>query len=86
MDDEKLVNLMNEARMISAADNIIYPLMEYKIKMRLELACGKFRDGQTSFIDDLAYITALKDIMQELKSKQDNGNRAIQKLHERDEL
>lgn len=73
---------MSEARLISAADNVIYPLIEKKIEERVELAVGKFHNGETSFVADIAYIAAFKEILRDLKSKQAQGNRAIEALHE----
>lgn len=84
MTDEKLVNLMGEARLIAASENVIYPLIQKKILDKIEQACGKFRNGETGFVSDIAYIAALRDIETDLKSKQLQGSKAIQVLHERE--
>lgn len=84
MTEEKLVELMSEARLISAADNILYPLIEKKIQQRLDLACGKFLAGERDFVAEIAYISAFKEILGDLKSKQNQGNKAIQALHEKE--
>lgn len=82
MSDEKLVHHMGEARLIAASENVIYPLIELKIKNRIEYACGKFRNGETDFVSDIAFIAALDEIASDLKTKQLQGNKAIQKMHE----
>lgn len=81
--DEKLVHQMNEARMIAASEEIIYPLIDLLIKNRLDLACALFRDGKNNLEPHIAYITALKDIAQDLRSKQIVGNKVVDMAHRR---
>ena len=81
MTDEKLVSLMSESRLISAADNVIFPLIKLKIEQRINLACGKFAGGTTDFISDIAYIQGLKEIERELRKLQMSGNQAIADIH-----
>lgn len=81
MSDEKLVSLMNEARLISASDNVIYPLIDLKIKQRLDQACAKFVNGDTCFISDIAYIQGLKEIKLKLQQMQTAGNQAALELN-----
>jgi len=76
MTDEKLVNLMNEARMISASQNVLYPMLEDMIQKRLDLACSEFRGGKVDMLPHIAYITSLKDLLGLLKRTQVAGNRA----------
>ena len=80
MSDEKLASIMGDARLISASENIIYPLIELKINQRLNMACGKFVGGKTDFIADIAYIQGLKEIKQELLKLQKTGNQAAFEL------
>lgn len=81
MNDEKLASIMSESRLISAADNVIYPLIKLKIEQRISLACSKFVGGETNFISDIAYIQGLKEIEQQLRKLQMSGNQAIAELH-----
>ena len=61
LDDQKLVEAMNSGRMISASENIIFPMLEKLIADRLNQACGKFLLGtDQSFVSDIAYIQGLK--------------------------
>lgn len=84
MSDEKLVSMMNDTRLIAACDNVIFPMLENFMQRKLEAVCAEFRGGQTNtLISSIAYITALKDILNDLKAKQLAGNKAIQKLHDR---
>lgn len=83
MNDEKLVEFMGEARLIAASENVIYPMIDLKIKNKIESACSKFRGGSLDFVSDIAYITALRDIEMDLRSKQAMGNKAIKTLHEK---
>ncbi len=82
MTDEKLATHMHDARLIAACDTIIYPLLETRIGMRLNIACARFREGKTDFVADIAYITGLQDLVTELKQLQTKGNRAYEKLHQ----
>lgn len=81
MEQEKLASLMNDARLIAASDNVIYPLIELKITQRINAACAKFSGGETSFVADIAYIQGLKEIKNELKKMQESGNRAALELN-----
>jgi hypothetical protein len=78
---EKLVNSMNDARVISAADQVLYPLIKLKQQQRMDLACSKFVGGEKDFIADIAYIQALKEIEIQLRKMQSNGNQANYELN-----
>mgnify|MGYP000691560626 CR=1 FL=1 len=81
--EEKLVQALNESRMINSAENVIFPLMETMIAQRLELACAEFRGGKTDLTAHIAYIAGLKDLINSMKRIQTNGNIAHQKLNEK---
>lgn len=81
MDNEKLADLMSESRLVSAADNVLFPLIKLKIQQRIDLACAKFVGGETQFIADIAYIQGLKEIEIQLKKIQMAGNQANYELH-----
>ncbi len=81
MEDEKLVSLMNESRLVSATDNVLFPLIKLKIQQRIDLACGKFVGGETQFIADIAYIQGLKEIEIQLKKIQAAGHKAYHELN-----
>ena len=83
IEDQKLVEAMSQGRMINAAENVIYPMLEKKIQERLTQACAKFAGGTTDFISDIAYISGLKDIQNNLKRIQQDGNSAHKTLHEK---
>jgi len=71
---------MQDARLISASEQVIFPMIDKMIQDRVEVACGKFRSGSTDFIGDIAYITSLKDIYENLSALQRNGMAAYEKL------
>lgn len=81
MDADKLASLMNESRLISAADNVIFPLIKLKQQQRMDLACSKFTGGKTDFIADIAYIQALKEIEMQLRQMQTAGNKINYELN-----
>lgn len=81
MDNEKLVSLMNDSRLINAADFLIFPLIEKMITDRISLACSEFAGGKKEFIADIAYIYGLKEIQNKLKNKQVQGNKAHMELN-----
>lgn len=85
MSDEKLVAQMNDARLLNAVDNVLVPALEHKISVKLEQACARFRGGETSFLAEVAYMTAIKDLLLEIRQKQTRGHQAIKELHERAE-
>lgn len=81
MNHEKLFELANDSRMISAADHVLYPLIKAKIEQRINLACSNFIGGKTDFLADIAYIQGLKEIEQYLKRLQSEGNKANLELN-----
>jgi hypothetical protein len=81
MDEIKLASLMSEARLISASENVLFPLIKLKQQQRMDLACAKFVGGEKDFISDIAYIQALKEIENQLKKLQTAGNKADLELH-----
>lgn len=81
MSDEKLASLMQEARLVAASENVLYPLIKLKIEQRINLACSKFVGGEVSFIADIAYIQGLKEIESQLKKMQTQGNQAAHELN-----
>lgn len=76
-DLEKLESLVSDSRLISASEHLIIPMIKLRIERRIALACGKFLSGERDFVGDIAYIQGLKEIENELKSLQRNGNQAI---------
>lgn len=79
--DEKLEGLMQESRSVSAAENVLFPLIRLKIQQRIDLACSKFVGGHTEFISDIAYIQGLKEMELYLKKIQTAGNKANYELN-----
>jgi len=80
MTDPKLVEALNSSRMISAAQDVIFPLIQDMISKRLDLACAEYRAGKDTSIH-IAYITGLKDLSNELKRLQTVGERARAELN-----
>ena len=78
--DEQLVEAMSQGRMISAADNLLYPMIKKMIEERLKSACARFNGGEREFIADIAYIQSLKAIELKLKHAQEAGNKAYLQL------
>lgn len=80
MSDEKLISALNEARMLNAAENVIYPVIEDMIQKRISLACSEYRAGKVDALAHIAYIAGLKDLSNQLKAIQTKGNQANIKL------
>lgn len=81
VNEEKLAGLMNDARLISASDQVIFPLIKLKQQQRIDLACARFAGGEKDFIADIAYIHALKEIEIQLRKLQTSGNKANLELN-----
>lgn len=81
MIDEYLVTIANDARLVNAADHIIYPLIKKLSQERINLASSKFMGGEVNFVADIAYIQALKDIENHLKRLVTSGNRANSEMN-----
>lgn len=81
MSDEKLVQSYQDARLVNLAEHLIFPMLLTQLETRIELMCVDFRSGKSDFIAHVAYITAIKDQISELKLLQSRGNRAYAKLN-----
>lgn len=81
MNDEKLFMLASDSRVISASDQILFPLIKAKIDQRISLACSNFMAGKTDFVGDIAYIQGLKEVEQYLRRIQTEGNKANLELN-----
>lgn len=76
MNDEKLMEIFRESRLISAADNVLFPWIKLEIENRLNLACSRFVGGEKEFIADIAFIHGLKKLEHRLRQLQTAGNKA----------
>ncbi len=74
MTEDQELELMASGRLIAAVDHLLIPLLQLKIKQRTDMACGRFLNGETNFIADIAYIQGLKEIEQHLKKTQSAAN------------
>ena len=82
MNDESLFLAMNDSRIISASENVIFPLIRLMINEQVNLMTSSFNGGtKDSFISNAAYISALKAIEQRLKRLQSEGNKANLELN-----
>lgn len=80
--NEKLHAQVNTARSINMLEGEIFPILDDEINFKLNVACSKFRNGEKDFLNEIAYMTAIQDIKNKLRIKQQQGNVAIKKLHE----
>lgn len=74
MTEDQELELMASGRLIAAVDHLLIPLIQLKIKQRVDMACARFTAGETSFISDIAYIQGLKEIESHLKKTQSAAN------------
>ncbi len=79
--DEKLVEAMNTGRMVSAAEQVIYPLIQSMIQDRIKLATSEFRGGKLEHAAHIAYIAGLQDLENTLKNMQTKGQQASAALN-----
>ena len=72
---EKLETIRGDARLISASDNVLYPMIKLRIENRLNLACTDFTSGKLeNLVGHIAYIKGMKDIEAELRQLQRKSN------------
>lgn len=80
---EHEVSLLNAARLVNMADQILYPMIDQMIQHKLEEATAKFRGGKAeSFIHEVSYMAALQDLRQRLTQIQKKGNKIIEQNQE----
>lgn len=85
MDENKLVSALNDGRLINAAEQVIFPMIQTMIQIRVFQCIGKFQNGEKDFVGDVAYIAGLREIENELKTKQTRGAKAYDKIHGQEE-
>jgi hypothetical protein len=70
--DEEL-SILGDSRLINLTEHIIYPYLDKKVQSRIAIMCGKFANGETNFVADVGYLSAISDLKNDLKQKQKIG-------------
>ena len=78
--DEKTLNLTQDARLINANENLIFPRLDEMLQGRLMRMVGNFNGGSRDFVADAAYMAALVELRESLKQTQNKGNSALAKM------
>lgn len=79
-EQEKLIALSNDARLVNLAEQLIFPLIENMRQRRVETMLHKYADSKHEYLADVAYIAALNELMQHLRLIQSRGNKAISNI------
>lgn len=79
-DTGKLFSDMNDARLINMGEHLLKPILKKHIEQRVSTMCSKFNGGETNFVKDVAQISYIHDLLNELKTIQIKGNKAMEKL------
>lgn len=81
----QMMNLMRDAKLINAVDNLIYPLIDNWLSSQTHQLASYTKAGNTQMVLSTAsYIAGLVDIRAELKRLQTKGNSALAKLHDKE--
>lgn len=79
---ERELRQMGDARLIAATETVIFPMIKLLMQGKVDLMCAKLRQGETSFVAEVAYITALQDLNQDLNMTHSSGNRVFEKINQ----
>lgn len=77
---ERLAQELNDSRLIGMCEQVLLPLLDKHLASRINLMCGRFREGQTDFVSDVAQISYIQELTNELNNKREKGNKARKEL------
>lgn len=81
MNEEKLGEIMRDARMISAYEHLLFPALSANLDRKVEELCAKYVGGNRDLIGDIAQIAYIKELISQFKLTQTKGSKAYEKLH-----
>lgn len=70
MTESEREQLLTDARIVHLAAPVILPLIERRQLQAMQKLLGKYRDGRTDFITDIAELFVLKNLTEDIVSKQ----------------
>lgn len=80
---EKQTQLMQDARLISLNDGVIYPMLLRQKDAAISRMIWKFDEGKDlNFIAEVAQLSLIDKQLRELQRKQTLGNNAFEKLNQ----
>ncbi len=71
------------ARLVHLNEQLVFPLLQRNCESVLGQMCSEFKSSGAVSVSKLAYISACRDLIQELSSIARNGDTAAASLHER---
>lgn len=80
INQDKLIEEMNEGRMIGLAAPVLVPILQNSLDLELDILVREFRTGKTEFLTHVAKISYIMELMQILKNKERRGQRASEKI------
>lgn len=80
--DEKVVSLMQDARLINSCEQVLYPMINNLRVQALARIINKSKAGDNNITHDAAYLAALADIESHLQSLQRRGMAEYAKLNQ----
>jgi len=81
---EKLVEQMNDGRLINATEGLFVPMFKQHCEDLIAKLCIEFRAGGTNFLPLVAQLSYIRDLVDELERKKTKGNAAYKKLNQGD--
>lgn len=77
---ERLLNSAANAKLVHLNDSVIFPKLNQRAEMELASMCEEFKRLGTVKVSSIAYITAIRDLMQELNGIARHGDKAAATL------
>jgi len=81
---EKTVRLAQDARLVAMNDNVVFPMLDKFAKDTMSKMVSLYKSGQKDFLGEVAYLAALNDLRVKFEHIQTNGNRAFEKLNNKE--
>lgn len=70
MNESEREQMLTEARIVHLAAPIVLPLIERRQKEALQKLLSKYRDGRSDFTNDVAELFVLKNLTEDIRSKE----------------
>jgi len=81
-DEDRLRLQAQSARLIHMNEGVVFPLLKRNMEASLDRMVHEFRKSGTPLINEIAYMAACKDLMNELMNLARRGDAAVIKLQQ----
>lgn len=78
---DELFSIAHDARLVNLSEGLLFPLLERKQENQVALLCAKFEGGDSNLLTEVAKLSVIRGLIQELKRVQAKGSKAAEELN-----